>query len=118
MTFFESIKTCYSKYADFNGCASRSEYWWYMLFYFLAMIACAMISDGLYGLFALANLLPTIAVTARRLHDTDRSGWLQLIGIIPLVGWIFVLIWYTQDSKTPNRFCTPADVGVQGGALN
>jgi uncharacterized membrane protein YhaH (DUF805 family) len=110
MTFFDAIKTCYSKYADFDGCASRSEYWWFVLFTLLASFGFALMSDVLSGLFTLANLLPTIAVTARRLHDTDRSGWLQLIGLIPLVGWILVLVWYVQDSKRPNRFSMAADV--------
>lgn len=111
MTFGEAIKTCYSKYADFDGCASRSEYWWYMLFSILVMIALAVVSDVAYTIFAIANLLPSLAAAARRLHDTDRSGWLQLIGFIPLVGWIFILIWYTQDSK-PNRFCATTEVRV------
>lgn len=112
MTFVDAVKTCYSKYADFEGCASRSEYWWYMLFSILVMIGCAVVSDVLYAIFALANLLPSIAAATRRLHDTDRSGWLQLIAFIPLIGWIFVLVWYTQDSKSPNRFCSPAEIVV------
>jgi uncharacterized membrane protein YhaH (DUF805 family) len=110
MTFFDAIKTCYSKYADFDGCASRSEYWWYMLFTVLASIAFSTVNEMLYGLFALANLLPSIAVTARRLHDTDRSGWLQLLVLIPLVGALILLYWYVQDSKRPNRFTTGDEV--------
>jgi uncharacterized membrane protein YhaH (DUF805 family) len=110
MTFFDAIKTCYSKYADFDGCASRSEYWWYMLFTVLASIAFSTVNEVLYGLFALANLLPSIAVTARRLHDTDRSGWLQLLVLIPLVGALILLYWYVQDSKRPNRFTTGDEV--------
>jgi uncharacterized membrane protein YhaH (DUF805 family) len=110
MTFFDAIKTCYSKYADFDGCASRSEYWWYLLFTVLASIAFSMVSEVLYGVFALANLLPSIAVSARRLHDTDRSGWLQLLVLIPLVGALILLYWYVQDSKRPNRFTTGDEV--------
>ena len=60
------------------------------------------------GLFSLAVLLPNIAVGARRLHDTDRSGWLQLIALIPLIGWIVLIYWYAQPSKEPNRFGSAA----------
>lgn len=103
MTFSESIQTCFKKYADFNGCASRSEYWWWVLFIVLAIVGLSLVSEPLGAIFNLAILLPTIAVTARRLHDTDRSGWLQLVGLIPLIGLI-VLFWYAQEGKHPNRF--------------
>jgi uncharacterized membrane protein YhaH (DUF805 family) len=108
MTFVEAIKTCFSKYADFNGRASRSEFWWWVLFVFLASAAMSMISPMLSGLFSLGVLLPNIAVGARRLHDTDRSGWLQLLVIIPLIGWILMIYWCVQEAKEPNRFGTPA----------
>ena len=104
MTFVDSIKTCFSKYADFNGRASLSEFWWWVLFVFLASSAMSMISPMVSGLFSLAVLLPNIAVGARRLHDTDRSGWLQLIALIPLIGWIILIYWCVQPSKEPNRF--------------
>ena len=110
MTFFDAIKTCYSKYADFDGCASRSEYWWWVLYTIIASVAFSMVGDVMYGLFALANILPSFAVAARRLHDTDRSGWLQLIVLIPLVGWILVLYWYVQESKRPTRFLAPTEI--------
>jgi len=104
MTFVESIKTCFSKYADFNGRASRPELWWWVLFVILASAALSTISSMLSGLFSLAVLVPNIAVTARRLHDTDRSGWLQLVALIPLIGWIVVIYWCVQEGKEPNRF--------------
>ena len=105
MTFFESIRTCFTKYADFKGCAGRSEFWWWVLFYILASAALGLVSQVLAGIFSLATLLPYIAVTARRLHDTDRSGWLQLLALIPLIGWIILIIWCVQEGKQPNRFC-------------
>ena len=108
MTFVEAIKTCISKYADFNGRASRSEFWWWVLFVFLVSAAMSMISPMLSGLFSLGVLLPNIAVGARRLHDTDRSGWLQLVAIIPLIGWILMIYWCVQEGKDPNRFGTSA----------
>jgi len=54
--------------------------------------------------FTIATLVPAMAVGARRLHDVDKSGWMQLIGLIPIVGWILVIVWCTQAGKEPNRF--------------
>jgi len=104
MTFTESIKVCFSKYADFNGRASRSEYWWFALFIVLATFAADVISDKLSLLISIATLLPLIAVTARRLHDTNRSGWLQLIALIPVLGWIAIIYFLIQKPKEPNNF--------------
>ena len=106
MTFGESIKTCVSKYADFSGRAARSEFWWWALFTILISVGLGMISDVVSGIFSLATLLPYLAVGARRLHDTDRSGWWQLIGLIPLIGWILLIVWFVQEGKEPNRFGT------------
>ena len=104
MTFGESISICFKKYATFEGRASRSEYWWFFLFTLLASTATGIISEALSALFSLAVLLPSLAVGARRLHDTDRSGWFLLLWFIPLIGWIVLVIWAIQDSKEPNRF--------------
>lgn len=108
MTFGQSISTCFSKYATFNGRASRSEYWWFILFTFLVSVALGMVSDTLSGLFSLAVLLPSLAVGARRLHDTDRSGWFLLLSLIPLIGWIILVIWFIQEGREPNRFSSQA----------
>jgi uncharacterized membrane protein YhaH (DUF805 family) len=108
MTFVDAIKTCFSKYAEFDGRASRSEFWWWALFVFLASSAASIVSPMLSGLFSLGVLLPYIAVAARRLHDTDRSGWLQLVAFIPLIGWILLIYWCVQEGKDPNRFGTSA----------
>ncbi|MCZ8235565.1 MAG: DUF805 domain-containing protein [Inhella sp.] len=99
MGFTDAIKTCFSKYATFSGRATRAEYWWFFLFTFLGSLIPIV---GL--IFALAVLIPSIAVAVRRLHDTDRSGWWILIGLIPLVGFIVLLVFYCQESKEPNRF--------------
>jgi uncharacterized membrane protein YhaH (DUF805 family) len=104
MTFTESIKTCFSKYATFDGRASRSEYWWFMLFVVGVGMVLSFLSEALTALFYLATLLPSIAAAARRLHDTDRSGWFQLIALIPLVGWLIVVYFLAQEAKEPNRF--------------
>ena len=99
MTFQESSQVCFTKYADFTGRASRSEYWWFMLFLFLVSAGTSMFSEVVSGLFSLAVLVPWLAAGARRLHDTNRSGWLQLLWIVPLIGWIIVIVFLVQESK-------------------
>lgn len=106
MNFGDSIKTCFSKYADFNGRASRSEYWWFVLFLALGHVAFSIFAYRLGGLFSLATLLPNIAVATRRLHDTDKSGWWQLLVFIPVLGWIAIIYLLVQEPKEPNRFGT------------
>ena len=93
------------KYAVFTGRARRKEYWMFVLFYliiaFVLAIIDAVIGTGalLYGLYALALLIPNIAVAVRRLHDTGRSGWFLLIGLIPLIGAIVLIVFFVQDSQ-------------------
>ena len=85
---------CWKKYADFSGRARRQEFWMFVLFNCLASVALGVVDGilgtkgGLGGLFSLAVLIPSLAVSVRRLHDTDRSGWWILVNIIPLIGWI------------------------------
>ena len=115
MTFSDSIKTCLSKYADFEGRASRSEYWWFMLFIVLVGLGASIVHEAIAGLFYLATLVPSIAAAARRLHDTNRSGWLQLLALIPLIGWLIVLYFLVQGPQEPNRFGSPvAAIGGPG----
>lgn len=108
MTFGESIGTCFSKYATFDGRASRSEYWWFFLFSFLVSVATGIVSETLSALFSLGVLLPSLAVGARRLHDVDRSGWFLLLWFIPIIGWIVLIVWAVQEGKEPNRFSSSA----------
>jgi uncharacterized membrane protein YhaH (DUF805 family) len=107
MDIVEAVKTCFSKYATFSGRASRPEYWWWTLFVILGSVATAMVSDLLSGLFSLAVLVPFLAVAARRLHDIGRSGWWQLVGFIPLLGWIVMIYWTVQPGEGENRFGPP-----------
>lgn len=104
MTFVESIRVCFEKYATFTGRASRPEFWWFVLFLVLVSVASGMVSDWISLAFSLATLVPAVAVTARRLHDVDKSGWMQLIGLIPIVGWILVIVWCCQVGTEPNRY--------------
>lgn len=108
MNFQTSVQTCFKKYAEFNGRASRSEYWWFALALFLLSLVLAAVSMTLVNLFSLATLLPSLAVGARRLHDTDRSGWWQLLYLIPVIGWIVMIVFLVQQGKTEdNRFGAP-----------
>jgi len=100
MQFQESVKVCLSKYADFTGTASRSEYWWFALAVFLVSLAASTISQTLGALFSLAVLLPSLAAGARRLHDTGRTAWWLLIGLVPLVGLIVLLVLLAQPGTS------------------
>jgi len=105
MNFTDAIKICFRKYVDFSGRALRSEYWYFVLFVVIVLIGLNMIFRPLAVAFNLAIILPHLAVGARRLHDIDRSAWWLLLGLIPVVGWIVLIIFYCQPgSDQPNRF--------------
>ncbi|MEW6707524.1 MAG: DUF805 domain-containing protein [Pseudomonadota bacterium] len=108
MDFSQAVRTCISKYADFNGRASRSEYWWFFLFVFLVSVLLGFVSDVLSGLFCLGMLLPSVAAAARRLHDTDRSGWWQLIWLLPVIGWIWLIVLLALPSQQAANSHGPA----------
>lgn len=99
MNFVDAVKTCFTHYVGFEGRATRSEYWWWMLFVVGVSVVLGALKLGTIGnLFTLGTLLPSLAVGARRLHDIGKSGWWQLIGLIPLVGWIVLIYWAAQPS--------------------
>jgi len=112
MGFQQAIKLVLNKYFQFGGRAPRSEYWYWVLFLFMAGIILAIVDAVLFGegqpvsaLFSLATLIPGIAVSVRRLHDTGRSGWLFLLIFIPLVGVVLLLIWAClRGDPGVNRF--------------
>lgn len=99
MNFSDAIKVCFSKYADFSGRAKRPELWWFVLFTLLASLVLSTVSPILSTVFSLAVLLPSLAVGARRLHDTNRSGWWQLLWLIPLIGLIAMIVLLTQPGN-------------------
>src|SRR3954454_5078562 len=103
MSFQDAVRVCLQeKYADFNGRARRSEYWWFVLFSAVVLtvlevltLTFAYASSLLGGLFALltfvaavALIVPALAVAVRRLHDSDKSGWFLLFALVPFVGGI------------------------------
>ena len=121
MNFTQSISTCFEKYFDFNGRASRSEYWWFCVFAQLLSLGGTLMDSSIgengggmmYGIATLATAIPGLAAGARRLHDVDKSGWWQLlyitlIGIIPLVIWMA-----TEGSKKKNSYGKPIKLKKQ-----
>lgn len=108
MTFTDSIKLCFAKYADFNGRAKRPEYWWFALFCFIGALLLEVAGDYVSWLFSLATLLPSLAAGARRLHDMNKSGWLQLIWLIPIIGWIYLIYVLAQPGDAAdNQYGAP-----------
>ena len=111
MNFGQAISTCMGKYGTFSGRASRSEFWWFYLFTVLmswgsTIVAGAMFSFGdpmvdiIPGIVSLVFFVPVIATGSRRLHDIGKSGWWQLLLIIPIIGWILIIIWFATDTKS------------------
>jgi uncharacterized membrane protein YhaH (DUF805 family) len=101
-------------YAQFSGRASRSEYWWFALASVLVIFVAAFV-DGVAGsavVTAIAYLfliIPGIAVSVRRLHDTNRSGWYLLLNLVPLIGSILIFIWsVTPGDKKANQYGPPS----------
>lgn len=105
ITFFESIRVCLTKYAEFNGRASRSEFWWFALFVTLVSLGCAYVSETLVSVFSVAMLLPVLAAGARRLHDCGKSGWWQLFLLVPVGGLMMLGFWWAQPpaNSMPNE---------------
>ena len=108
MKIAESIEICMTKYADFNGRASRSEFWWFFLFEIMISVAADIIThnDDLSSLLGLAFLLPNLAVGARRLHDIGKSGWWQLL-MITGIGLIPLFIFWARDSDSSENIYGP-----------
>jgi uncharacterized membrane protein YhaH (DUF805 family) len=128
VNFTEAVKSVYAKYATFSGRAARSEYWWFALFSLIAAIVI-MVVEGALGLgqgsmqsggggfsasynggilsiiWSLGNIIPSLAVGVRRLHDTDRSGWWLLIALVPIIGAIVLIVFFcSRGTAAANRF--------------
>lgn len=100
MTFFESIRVCLIKYAEFNGRALRAEFWWFTLFVILVASALTYLNPNYASVFGVAVLLPQLAVGSRRLHDIGRSGWWQLFLLVPVAGIVVPLILRLLPTKS------------------
>jgi uncharacterized membrane protein YhaH (DUF805 family) len=118
MTFADSIRICFTKYADFGGRASRSEYWWFFLFLLVvgALLGSADDNAPLYALFSLAVLLPSLSAAARRLHDCGRSGWWLLLWLLPLLGFIVLLVMLAQPGEAGSNDFGPQPADAPAAA--
>ena len=113
--FLDVIK---NHYADFEGRARRKEYWMFYLFCILAYFAIAIVAGILssiadvlglvgwlaYAVFALGVVVPGVAVTVRRLHDTGKSGWLALLGLVPVLGLVLLYFMVIEGDAGPNEY--------------
>ena len=119
---------CLKNYFKFSGRATRSEYWYFVLFGLLFSLAAMLIdfSIGTFyieegigifsSIYTLTILIPSLAVTVRRLHDTNRSAWWLLISLIPIIGLIVLIVFYCQDSKEDNKYgVNPKKIILQQG---
>jgi uncharacterized membrane protein YhaH (DUF805 family) len=123
MTLTQSVSSCFKNYATLKGRASRSEFWFFYLFIIIVSPVLSIITSfaadsgseiittlwaGLYVIFYLAVLLPSLAVTVRRLHDVNESGWWLLIYFLPVIG-IFVLLycWCKAGDSNENNYGSP-----------
>ena len=101
--FVDNYVSVLKKYVEFKGCASRSEFWWFVLINFLVSILVGIVAGIIHLplsiLYFLAVLLPSIAVGARRLRDAGFSPWLMLLGLIPLVSLALIVLWIFPTKK-------------------
>ena len=98
------------KYTDFDGRATRTQFWMFVLFYVIFYVVLEVVAQ-LIGIgsvlpdfYILGLLIPSLSIAARRLHDTGRSGWWQLLGLIPLIGFIVLLYFYVTGSQGDNQY--------------
>lgn len=105
MNGFDYFKLALSKYTDFEGRSRRSEYWYFALFQMIIVYGIMAVETMILGitiismLASLAFVVPGLAVAVRRLHDIGKSGWNFLFALIPIVGWILVIVWLATDSQ-------------------
>jgi len=106
ISFTGAVKLGFQRYFDFSGRSTRAEYWWWVLFGFLAAVVLTIVDNimgtngVLAGLWGLATLIPGLTVTVRRLHDINKSGWWLLLGLLSwlIIPFIVLLIWFIRPS--------------------
>ena len=103
MNFQEAIKACFQKYADFNGRAKMPEFWWFALFCVVGAFVLEFASSYISWAFSLATLIPSLAAGARRLHDINKSGWMQLIVLIPIFGLLYLIYLLVQEGDVADN---------------
>lgn len=112
LTFMDAVKRALTvNYFNFEGRASRSEYWWFALFQaILSLLISVIFGSGTTGIIlssivGLALFMPALGLCVRRLHDINKSGWWYFIGLVPIVGFILLIVWFCKPSDvTPNQY--------------
>lgn len=110
MDFMTAVKHVFANFANFQGRARRSEYWWFYLFTIICNVVASIVDNAigipiLSIVVLLGLIIPSLAVTIRRMHDTGRSGWWIFIILIPLVGIILYIYWFVQRGTVgPNEW--------------
>jgi uncharacterized membrane protein YhaH (DUF805 family) len=119
MSFADAVKTCFAKYVDFKGRASRAEYWWFALFVGLVyVVGVVLISIDenvgalLFVVALLGVILPQLAAAVRRLHDTGKSGAWYLIALVPYIGGIWLIVLLAQKSQPGANIYGPPTSGA------
>lgn len=127
MNFTEAVTTAFQNYFNFKSRSRRSEYWYFSLFLLLLGIATALVDQLVFstemadigplnGIASLATLIPSFAVSVRRLHDIERSGWFLLLVIIPIIGWIILIYWMCQPGTAGQNAFGEDPIGGGGVA--
>jgi uncharacterized membrane protein YhaH (DUF805 family) len=123
MSFTDAIRSVFSQYVGFTGRARRSEFWYWTLFQIIVGIVASILDRAVFDrnnaafsvIVGLGLLLPSLAVAVRRLHDSGRTGWWLLIGLIPVIGTIILIVFYVQDSQGDNKYGpSPKTVSAAG----
>lgn len=118
----QAYKTMLANYANFKGRANRGEYWWvvlcqviiYVIFYAIMIAGAAagnallIIGNGLMMIYGLATFVPILALTVRRLHDTDKSGWFVLLGCIPCLNIVLLVFMFLEGTPGSNKYGEPS----------
>ena len=120
MGIVDAVQNCFNNYANANGRARRSEFWYWVLFQFIVQLIAAIISrmTGISIITLIASLaltFPSVCVGIRRLHDIGMSGWYYLVSFIPVVGLILLIVWGTRDSQPGQNQYGPNPKGDNGG---
>ncbi len=134
MGFLEAVRSVFQHYATFSGRARRAEYWWFVLFSVLMSLALGILDAAIFGaawvghgmggmrtapsvfggIFSLAILLPSLAVTIRRLHDVGRSGWWWWLWLLPVVGWLVLIYWMIREGDHGDNAFGPDPITEAG----
>jgi uncharacterized membrane protein YhaH (DUF805 family) len=125
MSFSGAISSCLAQYAGFQGRATRSEYWyWFLLVFVISLIGDVFdhshtiighLIGALFSLVELGLVLPGIAVSVRRLHDLDKSGFWLFLGLLPVIGGLILLVWFCMPgTRGPNQFGGGTRMGGMG----